>query len=138
MKILRLAFIGLLFGYILSVCAGRSIWLEMRINTGLLLPLMTVLAIFAGNLCKWQVPAKAAVAKEIFLVILFLLFYGIDPDVLLVLPASTFREGFFLHGITFFSLNGILAAILLSGNGVLLRPSVVIKRQQKRLTLQGK
>jgi len=131
MKILRLAFIGLLAGFILSIIAGRSIWLEMRINTGLFLPLATVIAIIAGTLLKRQVPAKVAVAMEILLVFQLLLVYGFDPDALLVVPASIFREGFFLHGLAFFRLNCILAAILLLGNCSLFMPFTFIKRQQK-------
>ncbi len=131
MKILRLAFIGLLAGFILSICAGRSIWLEMRINTGLFLPLATILTIAAGTLQKRQVPTGVAVGMEIFLVFLLLLVYGFDPDALLVVPASTFREGFFLHGLRFFSLNCILATILFLGNCAFFRPFGLIRQQQK-------
>jgi hypothetical protein len=66
MKILRLAFTGLLAGFILSIFAGRSIWLEIRINTGLFLPLMKILTIFTGTLFKGRVQARVAVAMEIF------------------------------------------------------------------------
>ncbi len=121
MKILRLAFIGLLIGFILSIFAGRSIWLEMRINTGLFLPLTTVLTVFAGTLLKWRAPARVAICLEIFLVILILFVFGFDPDALLVIPASTLKEGFFLHGFSFFRLNCILAAVFLLGNCTLLR-----------------
>ena len=120
MKLLRLAFIGLLAGFVLSIFAGRSIWLEMRINTGLFLPFMTVIAICTGTLFTRLVPTEIVVGVEIFLVILLLFIYGFDPNVLLVIPASTFREGFYLHGLTFHSLNCILAAILLLGNFALL------------------
>lgn len=128
MKILRLAFIGLLAGYILSICAGRSIWLEMRINTGLFLPLAMIVTATAGTLFKWRTPVRVAIGMEIFLVFLFLLVYGFDPDALLVVPASTLREGFFLHGLTFFGLNCILAVILTLGNCALLEPSGLVKR----------
>ncbi len=120
MNILRLAFIGLLAGFILSVFAGKSIWLEMRINTGLLLPLITVIAIFGGTLFKWGVSARVGVALEISLIILLLLAYGFDPKALLVIPASTFKEGFFLHGLSIFRMNCILAAVFFLGNCILL------------------
>ncbi len=116
MKILRLAFIGLLGGFILSIFADRSIWLEMRINTGLLLPLVMVITIFAGIFRNKQASAKVAICMEIFLVFLLLFVYGFDPAVLLVIPASTFKEGFFLHGFSFFHLNCVLASILVLGN----------------------
>ncbi len=130
MKIPSLVFIGLLAGFILSIFAGSSIWLEMRINTGLFLPLMTVIAIFAGTMFKWRVPARVGVGMEIILVSLLLLVYGFDPDALLAIPASTFKEGFFLHGFTFHSLNCILASILLLGNCALFGPPDLTRRQQ--------
>ncbi len=122
MKILRLAFIGLLAGFILSILADRSVWLEMRVNTGLLLPLAAVLTIIAGAFSTRQVPAIAAIGMEIFLVCLLLLGYGCDPDALLIVPASTFKEGFFLSAFDVRTLNVILAAVFLVGNGVLLSP----------------
>jgi hypothetical protein len=118
MKILRLAFIGLLAGFILSIFAGRSVWLEMRVNTGLLLPLTTSVAIIAGTFSNRQVPATVAIGMEIFLVFLLLQSYGCDPHALLIIPASTFKEGFFLHACDILTLNSILAAVFLLGNGV--------------------
>ena len=122
MKILRLAFIGLLAGFILSILAGRSVWLEMRVNTGLLLPLAAVITIIAGTFSTRQVPAMAAIGMEIFLVCLLLLVYGCDPQALLIIPASSFKEGFFLSAFDVRTLNGILAAVFLVGNAILLSP----------------
>ncbi len=122
MKILRLTFIGLLAGFILSILAGRSIWLEMRVNTGLLLPLAAVITIIAGTFSTRQVPTLAAIGMEIFLVCLLLFVYGWDPDALLIIPASTFKEGFFLSAFDVRTLNSILAAVFLAGNAVLFNP----------------
>ena len=122
MKTLRLAFIGLLAGFILSTFAGRSVWLEMRINTGLLLPLTTAVAIIAGTSSNKQVPAMVPIGMEIFLVLLLLLIYGFDPNALLVIPALTFKEGFFLATFDLRTLNSILGALLLLGNWSLVLP----------------
>ena len=116
MKTLRLAFIGLIAGFILSTFAGRSVWLEMRINTGLLLPLATAITVFAGTFSNKQVPAIVAIGMEIFLILLLLLVYGFDPNALLVIPAATFKEGFFLASFDFGTLNSILGALFLLGN----------------------
>ena len=125
MKILRFAFIGLLFGLILSVLADRSVWLEMRVNTGLLLPLAMAIAIIAGAFSHRQVPVLAVVGLEVVLFFLLFLVYGPDPQALLIIPASAFKEGFFLSALNLRTLNGILALVFLLGNGVLLssRPS---------------
>ncbi len=122
MKILRLTFIGLLAGFILSILAGRSVWLEMRVNTGLLLPLVAVITIITGTFSTRQVPVMAAIGMEIFLVCLLLFVYGWDLHALLIIPASTFKEGFFLSAFDVRTLDGILAAVFLIGNGVLLSP----------------
>ena len=125
MKILRLAFIGLLLGLILSILADRSVWLEMRVNTGLLLPLAAAAAIIAGTFSQRQVPVRVVIGMEVLLFFLLLLLYGLDPHALLIIPASAFREGFFLSALNLRTLNGILAAVFLLGNGALLssRPS---------------
>ena len=125
MKILRLAFIGLLVGFILSILADRSVWLEMRVNTGLLLPLAMAIAIPAGTFSQRQVPAWAVIGMEVLLFFLLILVYGLDPHSLLIIPASAFKEGFFLSALSLRTLNGILALMFLLGNGTLLssRPS---------------
>jgi hypothetical protein len=124
MKILRLAFIGFLAGFILSILADTSIWLEMRVNTGLLLPLATGVGIVAGTFSNKQVPAIIAIGMEIFLVFLLLLAHGFDPHALLIIPATSLKDGFFLHTFDVRTLNGILAAVFLLGNGVLFISSV--------------
>ena len=72
MKILRLAFIGLLLGLILSILADRSVWLEMRVNTGLLLPLAAAAAIIAGTFSQRQVPVRVVIGMEVLLFFLLL------------------------------------------------------------------
>jgi len=58
MKIFRFAFTGLLTGFILALIADRSVWIEMRINTGFFLPMATGLAITTGIVSNGRVPRK--------------------------------------------------------------------------------
>lgn len=117
MKILRSAFIGLLAGFLLSLLADRSIWLEMRVNTGLLLPLTMAIAVVAGIFSERRIPAPLILGLEIVLILLLLAVYGFDLQALLVIPASAFKEGFFLQAWDGRTVNGLLAVLFLLGNG---------------------
>jgi hypothetical protein len=124
MKILRFAFAGLLTGFILALLAERSIWVEMRVNTGLFLPVSTGMAVIAGLISDRRIPAAVILALQTLLVLLLLFSYGFAIGVLLVIPASIFREGFLLGTVTLGTVNSILAVLCFSGNGLLILPLI--------------
>ncbi|MDR3630974.1 MAG: hypothetical protein P4L42_11615 [Desulfocapsaceae bacterium] len=135
MKILQSAFAGLVAGLILSLLASRSIWLEMRINTGLLLPLAAVCTILTGFPARRK--RSCILGLEVLLVLLLLVTYGFDPRALLVVPAALFREGFFLQACDSRSINGILAGCLILGNSLLIPGPAAVRHWRRRRTAFG-
>ncbi len=121
-RILRFAFLGLVAGFILAVLADRSVWLEMRLDTGLLLPAATGIAAVAGSFSGRQVPAAAFLGLELLLVLVLLAGYGFSPGPLRTMPASIFREGFFLGDLALRQVNDILIVLLALVNGLFLVP----------------
>jgi hypothetical protein len=124
MKILRFALAGLLTGFILALLADRSVWVEMRINSGLLLPISTGMAAIAGIISGRRMPAVIILGLETLLMLVLLLDYGFAISALLIIPASIFREGFFLGNSTLGAVNDILVGLLVMGNGLFLVPAV--------------
>ncbi len=110
--------LGLLAGGMLALLASHWVWLEMRVNTGLLLPLGALLGGLAGLLSPlgpahprmlwWQAGLLAAAAGLL----------GFDRQALLVVPACLLREGCHLPGLSLRMANVLLACWLLAGNAL--------------------
>jgi hypothetical protein len=133
MKILRFIFAGFLTGFILALLAERSVWLEMRVNTGLFLPVSTGLAAITGFISDRRIPAVSILVLEIFLVTLLLLNYGFDSRAMFVIPASIVREGFLPGSVTFKTVNTILAGLCFAGNSLLILPVILSKFSSRRI-----
>jgi|GEM_PF-681720 len=132
MKILQYAFTGLLGGLILALLASRSIWLEMRVNTGILLPLTIACAVASRSLFRRDLPFRAVCGLEALLIFLLLAFYRFDPRALLLMPASLFKEGFFLHAVSIRTVNGILSLLVISGNGLFIPGPAAVRHWHRR------
>ncbi|MBI5522782.1 MAG: hypothetical protein HY910_09150 [Desulfarculus sp.] len=110
--------LGLLAGCLLALLAGRWVWLGMRVNTGLLVPLGALL----GGLAGLKKPLGAArpwlLAAQAALVAAAAWLLGFDRQALLVVPACLFREGCHLPGLSLTTTNALLASWLLAGNAL--------------------
>lgn len=131
MRILRFAFAGFVFGFILGLVADRSVWLEMRMNTGLFLPVTTSITVVTGLVFKRRIHAATILSLEIFLVGLLLFNYGFSLGPLVIIPASLFRDGFMPASASLKTANCILAGLLLFGNGLLFSPLLQIFQVEK-------
>ncbi len=131
MRILRLAFAGFVFGFILALLADRSVWLEMRLNTGLFLPATTGITVVAGFIFKRRIHTAAILSLEMLLIGLVLFNYGFSLGPLITIPASLFRDGFMPASAPLKTANIILAGLLAFGNGLLLFPHLHIFQAKK-------
>jgi hypothetical protein len=104
--------LGLLF----SLLSASWVWLEMRVNTGLMIPVVTLvciaMAVLKGNIFSY----KVFLFVQILPVIAFVALYGFDPVALRVVPACLFREGFHMADMSMDVANIILIVILIGGN----------------------
>lgn len=114
--IFRAALVGFTLGLILAVLASSWIWLEMHVNVGGLIPMITLMCpVFA--LWKRRVFSYSLfLMGQTFLVIIFLAIYGFDRGALWVVPASLFREGFHFTGLALTTAGFTVGGIFLGGN----------------------
>lgn len=118
-RVIKYAFVGFIFSYILAAALSNWIWLEMRLNVAASLPIGTVLGGLLLGL-YWQLvlgPRTVLLAQGILLITM-LISYGGDLGALLVLPAVLLREGFKLGSLSLQQLNILLIIIWLAGNGL--------------------
>lgn len=118
----KFLFIGLLFGYLAAFILSRSIWMEMRTNTSLVILIMTVSGGVSGFSKNLRFPKKLFWCVEILLIIVIYSIYK-DFGAFMVIPAVKFREAFFLG---FFSLpqaNALLFLLMVIGNVLWCIPS---------------
>lgn len=107
---------GFILGLALAIGAASWVWLEMRVNVGLVIPGAMILC---PVLACWQ---RKELSYPVFLAGQFLLFavllaiHGLDPDALWAVPAALFREGFYIAGLTLNASGMLMGGILLAGN----------------------
>lgn len=110
--------LGLLAGCLLGLLADSWVWLGMRVNTGLLLPLGALLGGLAGLKKPWVATRHWLLAMQAALLAAAAGLLGFDRQALLVVPACLLREGCHLPGMSLNITNALLACWLLAGNAL--------------------
>lgn len=114
--LLKGALIGFTLGFVLAVLAGSWVWLEMRVNVGLLIPAATFLCAVSA-LWKWKAfPYALFLAGQVILIITLVVLYGFAADAFCAVPAYLFREGFHGSGLTLATARALVGGIFLGGN----------------------
>jgi hypothetical protein len=114
--IFRAALVGFTLGLILAVPANSWVWLEMRVNAGLLIPAATLLCPVFTLWRRNAFSYSLFLMGQTILVIILLAIYGFDRGALWVVPASLFREGFHFTGLTLKTAGLTVGGIFLGGN----------------------
>jgi hypothetical protein len=121
-------FTGMTVGLLLALLSASWIWLEMRMNTGLMISVMTLvclaMAVWKGAIFNY----KIFLFSQVLLAIAFVFIYGFDPVALHVVPACLFREGFQIADISLDNANIIIVAVLFGGNVFMPGEAVMKKR----------
>ena len=107
---------GLVLGYLLALLLGRSVWLEMRFNIGLAIPVCTLACILFSLWKRITIRYSVFLFLELLSVATFLFIYRFELDAFLIIPACLFREGCSLNFVGLGFINIILAVILFAGN----------------------
>ena len=115
-NILKGGLAGMLLGFILALLSASWVWIEMRINVGLMIPSMTLVCMAVAAWRGSIFDMGTFLIFQLILLITFLSLYGFDYVALRVVPASLFREGFRAADMSLYVANIILVAILGSGN----------------------
>ena len=114
--IFRAALIGFTLGFVLAVPVGSWVWLEMRVNVGLLIPAATFLCPVFACWKRKAFPYSLFLMGQVLLFIILLAIYGFDAGALWAIPASLFREGFHGTGLTLATAGLMVGGIFLGGN----------------------
>lgn len=115
-RIIRYGFTGLIMGYFLAVILGQWIWLDMRVNVGLLIPAGTLIGAVTGVFFRGNSRVWGLFVPELFLTGSMAVIYGGDLGAFTVIPAVLLREGLFLPDLSLHNINIILVLILIGGN----------------------
>ena len=99
---------------------SHSLWLEMRINTALVLPLFTVGGFMGSFFYRNNVPPCVLLFLQGCALLLVLLNYRFDFGAIAVMPAIWLREGFLLHSLEIREANFVLTVMVICGNFALL------------------
>jgi hypothetical protein len=108
--------IGFILGLGLAVLAGSFVWLDMRVNVGLLIPAATFLCpVFAYWKRKTFSYTLFLVGQALLFVVLIAV-YGFDAGALWSVPACLLREGCYGAGLPLGAAGLVVGGILLGGN----------------------
>ncbi len=108
--------IGFTLGLVLAVAAGSWVWLDMRLNVGLLIPAAVLLCPVIARRERKAFSYPGFLAAQGLLAITLLAIYGLDGNALAAVPACLFREGFHLAGVALKTAELTMGGILLGGN----------------------
>ncbi len=118
MGYLKSGITGFISGCIGSLIFNQWIFLEMRININLLIPVFSLGGIALYHIKGFKPGIRLFLILEIGLITLVSLLFGLNSDSYLIIPASMFRDGFFLTSLSLGEINLLLIAVFLAGNSL--------------------
>jgi len=113
---ITLTYLGTVTGFLALLLLNYSVWLEMRVNTALILPLFTLVGFAVSFLWTCRVRPAIAVALQFLVVTMFVMRYGVDAGMLKLMPAMLLREGFLLGALNIQVMNLVLIVAVCLGN----------------------
>ena len=120
MRYFILVYNGLLCGMLAAVLATRSFWLDMRINAGLIIPVVILITVIAGLLAKNKLRMTPEFTLVNFVLCLILVFFALGMKRLAVIPASIIRESINMSSLSFSFINWVLIISLTLGLVIIL------------------
>ena len=122
MRIVKIGFVGFLVSFLLAVLLGQSVWLEMRVRVGMVIPWFVLLFIFWGLRKRLRTTFFSVLLLQGVLLLTFLVAYHFQWGALTVVPATLVREGLYLTSLGLRQANVVLVLILAAGNAAWLIP----------------
>ena len=113
---LTYTYLGMVLGFVVLMLLSHSLWLEMRMNTALVLPLCAAAGFIISFYSPKRVPPGVVVCLQGCVIMLILFNYDFDFGAIAVMPAIWLREGFLIHSLDIREANGVLAAVMIFGN----------------------
>lgn len=115
-NLLKGALTGFVLGWFLALLLGCSVWLEMRVTLGRIMPVsmafLMLISLRKGAAFRFL---PFLLFEALALAALFAI-HGFDRATLLIVPGCLVREGFAISFFSLPSINLLLASVLLIGN----------------------
>jgi len=115
-KYFKSGFTGLLAGNIIAMIFNQWIFLEMRVNIALVIPLSTLIGVAIYHFCRFEFQLKFIFLLELIFGSLIFTFYSFSVESYLIIPASMFRDGFYLTSLSLGEINAVILAIFVIAN----------------------
>jgi hypothetical protein len=131
---LKAATTGLVAGYCLALVLGRSVWLDMRVTTGHVIPIFTACFALSIRVRRWPVRLTPFLLLELLAAALLFSFYGFSSAALLIVPAGLFREGFHLSSVSLLKIDLFLLCFLGAANAVWIYHAITTGRRKRNLS----
>ncbi len=112
----RGAAVGFTAGFLMATLALSWVWLEMRVNVGLVIPIAALLCAMFALWKGYRFPYRLFLFLQCLLIALFLFRYGFDGFALRTVAASLFREGFLWKGLPLETAALLVGGVFFSGN----------------------
>lgn len=117
---LTLIYLGVITGFLVLLILNASVWLEMRINTALVLPLFTFAGVAASFWYVKRIHPGIVIALQGSLFLFLLLKFHFEIEALTIMPAIWLREGFLLNFLEIHEANAVITSTVLFANLMLL------------------
>lgn len=125
---LKAALMGLAAGYCLALLIGRSVWLEMRINVGHIIPISSACFVLLLGARKRPLKLIPFLLLEVITAAILFSIYGFSSSTILIVPAALFREGFHLNSLSLMKINLFLLCLVGVANAVWIYHAVAGRR----------
>ncbi|HWI54546.1 MAG TPA: hypothetical protein VNT57_02530, partial [Desulfobacteria bacterium] len=103
-------------GYLLTEVIGQWIWLDMRFNIALIIPVLTLAGFLTGLSKKPALGTRCVTSLEVLWFLVTILIYWDDLSALTIIPAVLLREGFGIDSLSLSEVNILLLFVLISAN----------------------
>jgi hypothetical protein len=127
----KAALTGLVAGYALAFVLSLSVWLDMRVNLGYVIPACLVCFLLFHLVTKGRVRLMPFLFFELLAVALLFAIYGLSTSALLIVPASLFREGFHLDSLSLPRIGLLLLCVLAMANAVWIFTAATARRKNR-------
>ncbi len=127
----KAALTGLVVGYTLAFVLSLSVWLDMRVNLGHVIPACLVCFLLFHLVAKGRVRLMPFLLFELLALALLFAIYGLSASALLIVPASLFREGFHLDFLTLPRIDLLLLCVLAMANAVWIYTAAAARRKDR-------
>jgi hypothetical protein len=128
-RCLKAPFTGLIIGFLFTFLLSRSVWLEMRVNIGHVIPISVAVSVLFFTLTRRSIPLVSFLLFELFAVFLLFSIYGFSFSTILVVPAALFRDGFHLSSLSLPRISLFLLCFLGGANVAWICTAVMIRRK---------